>query len=233
MSSFSFKHFSVEQSNSALKVGTDAMVLGAFIDAENANNSLDIGSGTGVLSLMIAQKNPTIHVTAIEIDELSCLDCLRNFLNSPWNNRLNLLNSNFLTQNFSGTFDLIFSNPPFYENSLINSDTRKAKAKHESHLSFYLLFEKVSKILSEIGTFWIIMPYENANKWIENASEYSLYCIQKINIFAKPNSMKRTILVFSKIKSEMLLSDFIIRNNNNSYSDEYIQLTKDFHSKVL
>jgi tRNA1Val (adenine37-N6)-methyltransferase len=86
MSSFSFKHFSVEQSNSALKVGTDAMVLGAFIDAENANNSLDIGSGTGVLSLMIAQKNPTINVTAIEIDELSCLDCLRNFLNSPWNN---------------------------------------------------------------------------------------------------------------------------------------------------
>lgn len=233
MSSFSFKHFSVEQSNSALKVGTDAMVLGAFIDAENANNSLDIGSGTGVLSLMIAQKNPTIHVTAIEIDELSCLDCLRNFLNSPWNNRLNLLNSNFLTQNFSGTFDLIFSNPPFYENSLINSDTRKAKAKHESHLSFYLLFEKVSKILSEIGTFWIIMPYENANKWIENASEYRLYCIQKINIFAKPNSMKRTILVFSKIKSEMLLSDFIIRNNDNSYSDHYIQLTKEFHSKVL
>lgn len=233
MSSFSFKHFSVEQSNSALKVGTDAMVLGAFIDAENANNSLDIGSGTGVLSLMIAQKNPTINVTAIEIDELSCLDCLRNFLNSPWNNRLSLLNSNFLTENFSGAFDLIFSNPPFYENSLINSDTRKAKAKHESHLSFYLLFEKVSKILSEIGTFWIIMPYENANKWIENASEYRLYCIQKINIFAKPNSMKRTILVFSKIKSEMLLSDFIIRNNDNSYSDDYIQLTKEFHSKVL
>lgn len=233
MSSFSFKHFSVEQSNSALKVGTDAMVLGAFIDTENANNSLDIGSGTGVLSLMIAQKNPTIHVTAIEIDELSCLDCLRNFLNSPWNNRLSLLNSNFLTENFSGAFDLIFSNPPFYENSLINSDTRKAKAKHESHLSFYLLFEKVSKILSEIGNFWIIMPCENANKWIENASEYRLYCIQKINIFAKPNSMKRTILVFSKIKSEMLLSDFIIRNNDNSYSDDYIQLTKEFHSKVL
>jgi tRNA1Val (adenine37-N6)-methyltransferase len=128
---------------------------------------------------------------------------------------------------------LIFSNPPFYENSLINSDTRKAKAKHESHLSFYLLFEKVSNILSEIGTFWIIMPYENANKWIENAAEYRLYCIQKINIFAKPNSMKRTILVFSKIKSEMLLSDFIIRNNDNSYSDDYIQLTKEFHSKVL
>lgn len=233
MSSFSFKHFTIQQSNSALKVGTDAMVLGAFIDAEIALNSLDIGSGTGVLSLMIAQKNPFIKVTSIEIDELSCIDSANNFKNSPWNERFNLIQSNFLTYNFEEKFDLIFSNPPFYENSLINSDLRKAKAKHESHLSFHLLFEKVSNLITQNGEFWIIMPFENALKWIDNASKYELFCIRKINVFAKPNVMKRSILVFSKTEQQLLTQDFIIRNIDNSYTPEYIQLTKEYHSKSL
>ena len=105
MSVFKFKNFSVQQSDAAMKVGTDAMLLGTFIEAENKTRALDIGTGTGVLSLMLAQQNDTLQVTGVEIDQASAEEAILNFKNSTWSNRLQLIHNDFLNQEFSDSFD--------------------------------------------------------------------------------------------------------------------------------
>ncbi len=134
MSVFKFKHFSVKQSDSAMKVGTDAMLLGAFVETENKTQALDIGTGTGVLSLMLAQKNETLQITAIDIDELSAKEALINFQNSSWTNRLNVYHADFLSFKTENQYDLIVSNPPYFSTTNENKDERKAQARHISSL---------------------------------------------------------------------------------------------------
>jgi len=233
MSTFQFKQFSIQQSRSALKVGTDAMVLGSLINSENKSRGLDIGAGTGVLTLMIAQNNPNIQIDAIEIDADTSLDCKENFADSIWSERLRVIHSDFLGFPFQNKYDLIFSNPPFYHNSLLSSDQRTAISKHSVHLPFDRLFEKVSQILSENGNFWIIVPAEHALTIKEIAKENQLFQANEINVFAKPGKHSRSILSFSKIENPASLNSLTIREESGAYTKEYIQLTKDFHFNNL
>ncbi|MBI1835723.1 MAG: methyltransferase [Flavobacteriia bacterium] len=233
MSTFTFKEFEIYQANSALKVGTDAMVLGAFVDVSNKKKCLDIGAGTGVLSLMVAQKNLFIQVKAIEIDPASTIDLLFNFKHSKWQNRLVGECQDFLTLDTSEKFDLIITNPPYYETKNLNSRQNIAQAKHEGSLPFNLLFQQVRELLMEEGTFWMILPAENALKWNRFAEKLGLFCKEEISIFGKPGNLKRKILAFSKIKQEKKEINLIIRDYSNQYTNEYKALTKKFHSKEL
>jgi len=233
MPPFLFKHFSITQNRSALKVGTDAMLLGAFIKSENEQLGLDIGTGTGVLSLMIAQKNPTIQIDAIDLDGESIMDCQENFTNSNWSERLSIILADFLQFPFDKKYDLIFSNPPFYQNSLVNENNRTAVSKHAVHLPFNQLFEKVSNLLSDNGCFWLIFPFDDLEKVTLFGKANGLFIENIITIESKLTVPTRVILSFRKTINEVSEKTIVIRNIDNSFSDEYIELTKDFHGKKL
>ncbi len=232
MSTFYFKNFTVQQHKSAMKVGTDAMLLGAFIDVEQKKIGLDIGAGTGVLSLMVAQRNEEIKIDAVEIDNLSFLECRLNFMNSSWNNRMNVLSEDFRFFSSIKKYDLIFSNPPYYSSTKLNEDIRKAHARHEQSLPSGVILEKVKDLLLDSGDFWVIIPYSEKEKWIRGARLNDLILKKTIFIKGKPNGqLNRVIICFSKQDNESTDTLFMtVRNEKGNYSDEYIALTKNYHS---
>lgn len=230
---FQFKHFSISQSNSALKVGTDAMVLGALIETTNEKSALDIGTGTGVLALMLAQKNSTIFVDTIEIDVASCVDANLNFSNSKWKERLTLIEGDFLDYSFSNQYELIVSNPPFYVDGLASADERTNQAKHANELNFETLFNRVNQLLSSEGTFWLIYPFET-HAFVETiARKNELFPSQLIEIQGKPNRPTRIVACFNKIASPIKCEIFVIRDEEGNYSPNYIDATREFHSKKI
>jgi tRNA1Val (adenine37-N6)-methyltransferase len=230
---FQFKYFSISQSNSALKVGTDAMVLGALVETTKEKFALDIGTGTGVLALMLAQKNPTIIVDAIEIDAASCIDANLNFSNANWKERLNLIERDFLVHDFSKQYDLIISNPPFYLDGLASSDKRIAQSKHAKELNFETLFKRVNQLLSSEGSFWLIYPFE-IHGFVETiAGENELFPTQLIEIQGKPNRPTRMLSCYNKIASSIMREIFVIRDEKGNYSPKYVEATSEFHSKKI
>lgn len=216
-----------------MKVGTDAMVLGALIETEGKQSGLDIGTGTGVLSLMVAQRNPNIKMQAIEIDHESAVEASQNFQNSPWSSRLSVIEHDFRAFDCLEKFDLIISNPPYFESGLLNESTRKAKTRHEESLPLIELFEKVSSLLTPEGCFWLILPYETAEKWKAIAQDFKLYCVREITINGKVNLPKRIIFCFSLQENTLFQNSLIIRKDDNSYTEEYKISTADFHGVEL
>jgi len=235
MSKFQFKHFSIQQKNNALKVGTDAMLLGAFVETENKAKCLDVGAGTGVLSLMVAQKNAKIEIKAVEIDALSAEECQLNFIKSKWKNRLFAINSDIFDLNIKENYDLIVVNPPFYTSTYCNNDKRKATAKHASYMDAERLVVKLEQFLSPSGHLWVIIPEESFLEWKNHFEKNEIRVKKKINIKSKPSKEPHRVIV-SFGKTALVNNEeftFVIRNEDNSYTDEYIELTKDFHSKDL
>ena len=205
------------------------MLLGAYIDASKQSLGLDIGAGTGVLSLMLAQRNPSIQITCIEIDEKSSDECSANIMESAWSNRIQLINHDFIEYQFTQKFDLIFTNPPYYltDNSSNESNERTKHITPESLLSW---LNKIANLLTTRGKFWMIWPSETSHKIIEMAHDSSLHVAKKIAIYSKKNKLSRNILCFSREKKEDFNDEqLIIRNHDNSYSDAYRSLTSDFH----
>ena len=233
MPPFLFKHFAITQDRSALKVGTDAMLLGAFIKSEHEHLGLDIGTGTGVLSLMVVQKNPSIQIDAIDLDSESIVDCQENFTHSNWSERLSAISADFLKHEFDKKYDLIFSNPPFYQNSLVNENHRTAVSKHAVHLPFDQLFEKVSSLLSDTGCFWIIFPFDDFEKVHALGKSNGMLIENKITIESKLSVPTRIIFSLRKTVNQVSEKTLVIRNLDNSFTDEYIELTKEFHGKKL
>lgn len=233
MSTFHFKQFTIQQSNSALKVGTDAMLLGAFLDENTSESILDIGTGTGVLSLMAKQKNPKAIVTAIDIDDNSLIDCVHNFKNSKWKEELICLKKDFNDLDTTTKYDSIICNPPFYENSLLSNFKKNNVAKHTIDFSLENLFSKVQSLLTPNGQFWVILPSTTSDKWKMYATTKKLFASKEIVLFGKENNPKRIIFRFELIDKALEKTSLIIRNQDNSYTKEYIELTKEFHNKTI
>jgi len=230
MSVFKFKYFSVQQSDSAMKVGTDAMLLGALIDSSNKQLGLDIGAGTGVISLMIAQVNSDIKIDSVELDELSAKECHLNFLKSPWSKRLNSVSADFSSYVSNKMYDLIFSNPPYYQSTLVNEDNREAIAKHVSELTPERLIHKSESLLSETGSIWFIVPYSDVQHWINAALDCGLYPAQQIEINGKEDHVpKRVVVCFERFKKPVDMFSLTVRADDGNYTQEYISLTEEFH----
>ena len=234
MSFFQFKYFRVRQSHAALKVGTDALLLGALCELNQVQRVLDVGTGTGVISLMIAQRVADCKIDAIDIDALSMVDCEFNFKQSNWSANLNAIESDFMVFQSDVPYDLIISNPPFYLNGLLGDVDRMNVAKHAKHFSFELFFEQASLNLSVSGTIWIIVPTEHLTFIQLLAKRSGLQTFRVIHIFPtveKPSN--RTVLGFSKLATSQIETDFVLRNKNDNYTSEYKQLTADFHDRTL
>lgn len=233
MSVFKFRQFSVTQSHSAMKIGTDSMVFGAFIDAMHKQNALDIGTGTGVLSLMVAQKNPELKILAVEIEANAFQEAKTNLSESIFKEQLDIVHADFLGFAFGQTFDLIFSNPPYFENSSKSGVSTRDLARHDDHLPLHSLFEKVSQLLSDTGDFWLILPNLTMDQYSSAAVENKLFPKREISVFGKANQLVRKITVFSKNQTELISEDFVIRNADNTYTEAYKTLTEAYHFNVL
>jgi len=231
---FNFKQFTVSHEKSAFKVGTDGVLLGAIADVAGRKNILDIGTGTGLISLMIAQRCDA-EIYAIEPDQQSYTEASENVNKSKWSSRIKVVISADLQNYFPEEmkFDLIVSNPPYFSDSLKNPDPRKSAARHNDTLTTSELLSGVARMLATEGIFQVIMPYAEGNLLIAEASQFGLYCSDILKIKPLPTSeIRRLILTFSRERikaSERFLT--IERGPRHDFTEEYINLTKDFYLK--
>ncbi len=232
MSTFKFKHFTIKQTVAAVKVGTDAMLLGAFTDVSTANKVLEIGTGTGVISLMLAQKNPKINIVALEIHTETALEAIDNIASSSFSNNVLVQNEDFLCFQTTDKFDVVVTNPPYFESGLFPEDPKLQIAKHIDKSTIADWFRNISNVLQEEGVCWMILPTHSVNAWLELANRNGLYLNEKINLYAKPSICKRVIIGFSKILKVVNHFDFTIRDTSGAYTLEYIELTSEFHDRI-
>lgn len=225
---FRFKEFKVHQNGASLKVGTDAMVLGAVIEENKAINVLDIGTGTGVLALMFAQRHPCALIDAIEIDEINSKLAELNIKNSRFCKQIRLIEGDFFDFSSESKYDLIFSNPPFFIDSLDSADSRKSNTRHLSSNQFNRFIDKVNELLNVNGVFYVIYPFEYSDIWC-NAIKIHFFIQEEIILYGKPLKPKRIIMKCSKFNTSFTRRSIVIRNFEGKYTEDYIQLTKDFH----
>lgn len=234
---FKFKQFSVQNEKSAMKVGTDGVLLGAWCNVNGVNSVLDIGCGTGLISLMIAQRQADAKIDAVEIDNDAHNEALINFTNSPWANRLNAILADFndFVTICHHKYDLIVSNPPFFTNGILPPDESRKNARHCNSLSFSDLLNGAHYLLTEAGRICLITPYDNQTTIASLANSYELFIKKKTIIYPKPNSpAKRILWELVKMDVEKSITDDLIieTSERHRYSDEYIKLTKDFYLKM-
>ncbi len=230
---FSFKQFTIYQDKSAFKVGTDGVLLGASADVKGVKRILDIGSGTGLIAIMLAQRCDA-EIVAIEPDHESYIQACDNVSLCKWSSRIKVENTD-LQQYYPGKekFDLIVSNPPYFSDSLKNPDTRKSSSRHNDSLTSAEILEGVSRLLNEEGRLQLIMPYVEGNIFIASAHKFGLYCNNILKIKPLPAAeIRRLILTFSRhqiIPSEKFLT--IEHCRRHEFTEEYINLTKEFYLK--
>lgn len=227
MKSFKFKQFEIRQSENVFRVGTDGVLLGALANVKGISTVLEVGTGTGLVSLMLAQRNPYAEFLGIDINEEAASLTRLNFENAPFASRLKNIHQDFKTFKTNNTFDLIISNPPYFD----ESDSEKDKvARQTVELNFKQLISKSSKLLSENGALSVIIPAEAGDDFIEMARKNQLFLTRRVNIKGIQNSkIKRLILEFSLTERVVNESEFIIEKSPRQYSDQYLELTKEFH----
>ena len=229
---FRFKQFLINQGKSVFKVGTDGVLLGAWAEVTGFQRILDIGTGTGLIALMIAQRC-NASVMALEPDNESYFQAVENVMNSRWADRIIVKNTDF--QTFSGSndesFDLIITNPPFFTNSLKNPDLRKSNTRHNETLSSNHILTGVSKLLSSYGKLSIILPYAEGTLFIAEASSFGLYCNNMLKVKTHPTgSVRRLLMEFSRERRPLTEKFLTIESGGRHvYSDEYVELTRDFY----
>ena len=237
MSTFQFKQFSVEQDRCAMKIGTDGVLLGAWTPIDNNPNAiLDIGTGTGIIALMLAQRCEASQIDALEIDEAAYEQSTDNFENSPWNDRLYCFHAGLdeFVEEPEDEYDLIVSNPPFYTEDFKTDNEARDLARFADSMPFEDLIEAAALLLSENGIFSVIIPFKEEASFIALAEEYELYPVKTTRVKGTPTSeIKRSLLALKRTKpTEFPLDELIIETARHIYTPEYIDLTKDFYLKM-
>jgi len=219
-----------------MKVGTDAVLLGSWTPlVEITNSILDIGSGTGILSLMFAQRSHSESIDAIEIDDDAYEQCVENFEQSQWSDRLFCYHASLLefTDEIDEKYDLIVSNPPFYSADYKSENLQRDLARYSDALPFDHLLHSVSKLLSKHGMFSVIIPYKEEEIFCDLASKVNLFPHNILHVKGKPSSdIKRSLMVFSFSKKDLKTEELIIETSRHEYTLDYINLTKDFYLKM-
>lgn len=232
-SSFAFKQFTIQQDRCAMKVGTDAVLLGAWVLPNGSKEILDIGTGTGVIALMIAQKS-SAHIDAIDIDENSVSQATQNVLNSKFKHQVSVMH--IPLQEYAKTctkkYNLIITNPPYFEQSLKSSDEQRSYARHADVLPFEELIEGVSKLLDPKGRFCLILPKLEAEKFRDLAEKKGFHLSKLLRIKSRADKEvdKRHVMQFEYSPTEFSETTLIIeQSERHQYTPEYKELTKDYY----
>lgn len=233
---FQFKQFSVNQDQCAMKIGTDGVLLGTWTSIENNPFSvLDIGAGTGILSLIVSQRSHAEVIEAIEIDDQAYEQCVDNFEQSPWNDRLFCYHASLeeFAEEIDDTYDLIICNPPFYSETYKTENSQRDLARFQDAMPFEHLLESVVSLLSENGLFSVVIPFSEEQNFIVLASRVALFPKRITRVKGNPSSdIKRSLIEFSFSKIDVLTSELIIENSRHNYTEDYINLTKGFYLKM-
>jgi len=237
MSVFQFKKFSVNQDKCAMKIGTDSVLLGAWCPIENNPFSvLDIGAGTGILSLMLAQRSNAEQIDALEIDDDAYEQCVENFENSPWSDRLFCFHAGLdeFVDEPEDEYDLIISNPPFYSEDYKTDNSQRDLARFQEAMPFEELIDAAQLLLSENGIFAVIIPYKEEERFIELCTQVELYPIKVTRVKGSQTApIVRSLLAFKRYELPVLeAEELLIEISRHHYTDEYIELTKDFYLKM-
>jgi tRNA1Val (adenine37-N6)-methyltransferase len=233
MSPFQFKQFFLEQDRCAMKIGTDGVLLGAWAPIENHPFSiLDIGTGTGIIALMLAQRSSAEQIDALEIDEEAYEQATDNFENSPWNDRLFCFHAGLdeFVEEPEDEYDLIVSNPPFYTEDFKSATEQRDLARFADAMPFEELIEAADLLLSENGIFAVIISFKEEQNFLALAKEQELFPLKITRVKGTlTTEIKRSLLAFSR--NEMInfpVDELIIETARHIYTPEYIELTKDF-----
>lgn len=230
MSVFRFKQFSIAHDKCAHKVGTDGVLLGAWVEAEKPTRILDIGTGSGLIALMLAQRFPSAKVTGIELDEPSACQAQENAANSPFSSRINILQGDFLNHHFLEKFDLIVSNPPFFKGNTSTGKVERDRARHEEFLPQHKFLNRAASLLSPEGKMALILPKEEAEDFITQALKVNLHAERITKVCGNAHSKdKRWLISLERNNTKLLQETFILREPDGTYSSPYRRLTSDFH----
>jgi tRNA1Val (adenine37-N6)-methyltransferase len=232
---FQFKEFAVAQDQCAMKIGTDGVLLGAWATSKTEASILDIGTGTGVIALQLAQRSAAEIIDAIEIDGPAFEQAVENFENSPWGDRLFGYHASLqeFAEEIEDCYELIVSNPPFYTGAFPSEDAQRNKARFEDALPFAHLLAGVSHLLAAKGRFALIIPFQEETKLIESALPYGLHLQKCCRVRGNQHSpIKRSLLEFSFSKTQPAYSDLQIETERHVYTKEYIELVQDFYLKM-
>ena len=233
---FTFKQFQVNQDRCAMKIGTDGVLLGAWTPLiNNPFNILDIGAGTGILSLMLAQRSNAEQIDAIEIDEDAYEQCVENFEASPWSDKLFCFHAGLdeFVDEPEDEYDLIISNPPFYTDDYKSDNTSRDLARFEDALPFEELIEAAALLLSDNGIFSVIIPFKEEERFVSMCKELDLFPLKITRVKGTPTSeIKRSLLAFCRMEQTPLIDELVIEISRHNYTSEYIELTKEFYLKM-
>jgi tRNA1Val (adenine37-N6)-methyltransferase len=237
LSKFQFKQFSIQQDRCAMKVGTDGVLLGAWCPIDNHPYSvLDIGAGTGILSLMLAQRSNAEQIDAIEIDENAYEQCVENFESSPWGDRLFCFHAGLdeFVDEPEEQYDIIISNPPFYSEDYKTENEQRDWARFQDAMPFEDLVEAADLLLSENGIFAVIIPHKEEERFISLCADVDLFPVKVTRVKGTHTTpIIRSLLAFKRYELSVLTADeLIIETARHQYTEAYIALTKDFYLKL-
>jgi len=232
---FRFKQFDILQKDSTMKVNTDGVLLGAWCHIEGRKKALDVGCGTGIIAIMLAQKSPDLLSTGLEIDKTAFEEATINMDHAPFQDRLKAIHMS--VQDFSGSsvekFDLIISNPPFYSGGTFSLNENKANVRHTIKLSHTDLLQAVKKLLATDGVFDLILPHIEGWRFIELASQYDLYPVRITEVFTREHKTVERLLIRLglRYKGDCKHDKLTIQKSesSNDYTEEFIALTKEFY----
>lgn len=233
---FQFKQFTVAQDRCAMKVGTDGVLLGAWVSLDSDPVTvLDIGAGTGLIALMLAQRSTAESIEAIEIDDAAYQQCVDNFEDSPWADRLFCYHAGLdeMVAEIDEPYDLIVSNPPFYTAEVSSGDTARDRARHNSALPFKELLESVARLLDAQGSFAVIIPYQEQEYFMQIAQGLGLYPNRITNVRGNASApFKRSLLQFSFQRTIPRITALAIEIQRHQYTAAYQELVSAFYLKM-
>lgn len=234
---FHFKEFTVQQNHAAMKIGTDAVLLGAWAKVSSETyRILDIGSGTGVIALQLAQRCIAEQIDGIELDADAFEECVHNFEESPWSDRLFCYHASFqeFTEEIDDTYDLIVSNPPYFATQQkLDLNESREKARFQNQLNFADLLKGVEKFLTSDGNFAIIIPAQAESEFLELAETYRLFPTEILHVKGREETkIKRSLINLRFTKSQPEVKELVIEKSRHHYTEDYINLVKDFYLKM-
>ncbi len=232
---FRFKQFSMHHHQSTMKIGTDAVLLGISTDVSQAQRVLDVGTGSGILALLVASRTKTAWIDGVEIDKASCIEAGQNFTASPFSQRLQIIHNDFtrFSQQPQAKYDLIISNPPFFIHDLISKNRQKTLARHAQSLPYDQLLEGVVRLLSPQGIFSVVLPYYQSRQFITLAAQQNLLLQKEMLIFPKAcKEPNRANLQLGFVKKPVIRDKFIIRNEEGRFTKEYLKKVDEYYISV-